>query len=334
MPEGYALAFFPFSILNEGYTGVALFMTLSGYLFAKLLDGKRVNYPAFFWNRALRLFPLLFLVLFVIGIRTYLAGGDAALYFLRLPMGFINGGLQNGAWSVVAELHFYLLLPLLLFLGRKLKWSLPVVVLAAIALRTVLHHQRGEVESLAYPTIVGRIDQFVLGLLAFKYRKEIANRHAVFWLVIAAFLLFYWQFDLKAARAVDPSLLGKSAAWIYIPTLEGLAFGFAISYYDNSFRPPNTGISKLIGNAGVYSYSIYLLHFFVVLQMAPFIDQHIMKITNLYEACLWCVPCFLLMLPIGYLSFRYIESPFLKHRRRYVVASEPAPTAAGGGSTV
>jgi len=28
------------ALLDEGHTGVALFMTLSGYLFAKLLDGK------------------------------------------------------------------------------------------------------------------------------------------------------------------------------------------------------------------------------------------------------------------------------------------------------
>jgi len=30
-------------------------MTLSGYLFAKLLDGKRIKYGSFLWNRFLRL---------------------------------------------------------------------------------------------------------------------------------------------------------------------------------------------------------------------------------------------------------------------------------------
>ncbi|MEP6933477.1 MAG: acyltransferase family protein, partial [Nitrospirota bacterium] len=33
---------FPLSLLTEGHTGVALFITLSGYLFAKLLDGKKI----------------------------------------------------------------------------------------------------------------------------------------------------------------------------------------------------------------------------------------------------------------------------------------------------
>lgn len=43
----YVPALPPFSILDEGHTGVALFMTLSGYLFAKLFDGKSIDYWAF-----------------------------------------------------------------------------------------------------------------------------------------------------------------------------------------------------------------------------------------------------------------------------------------------
>jgi len=35
-------AIFPLSQLYEGHTGVAIFMTLSGYLFAKLLDNREV----------------------------------------------------------------------------------------------------------------------------------------------------------------------------------------------------------------------------------------------------------------------------------------------------
>ena len=51
--------FFMMSVLEEGYTGVALFFTLSGYLFAKILDGRQVILTAFFWNRFIRLAPLL-----------------------------------------------------------------------------------------------------------------------------------------------------------------------------------------------------------------------------------------------------------------------------------
>ena len=48
IPLGYVPAFPPAALLDEGHTGVALFMSLSGYLFAKLLEGKTINFKAFF----------------------------------------------------------------------------------------------------------------------------------------------------------------------------------------------------------------------------------------------------------------------------------------------
>src|SRR5882672_9954754 len=59
IPFEYAPAVFPLSLLDEGHTGVALFMTLSGYLFAKLVGDRRVDFPNFLWSRAVRLGPLL-----------------------------------------------------------------------------------------------------------------------------------------------------------------------------------------------------------------------------------------------------------------------------------
>ncbi len=55
--------FFFLSLLEEGYAGVALFMTLSGYLFAKIMDGRSIDLAPFYRNRFLRLVPLLAVVL-------------------------------------------------------------------------------------------------------------------------------------------------------------------------------------------------------------------------------------------------------------------------------
>src|SRR5579859_619795 len=68
IPFGDAPVVFPLAILDEGHTGVAIFMTLSGYLFAKLLDGKNIDYKAFFWNRFIRLAPLLVAVSAAVGV--------------------------------------------------------------------------------------------------------------------------------------------------------------------------------------------------------------------------------------------------------------------------
>ena len=42
-----------------------------------------------------------------------------------------------------------------------------------------------------------------------------------------------------------------------------------------------------------------------------------MDISNLYPALAWSALFFALMLAPAHLSFRYIEAPFLKYRRRY-----------------
>ena len=39
--------FFIFSILSEGHTGVSLFMALSGYIFAKIIDDKDIHFGNF-----------------------------------------------------------------------------------------------------------------------------------------------------------------------------------------------------------------------------------------------------------------------------------------------
>jgi hypothetical protein len=59
------------ALLDEGHIGVALFMVLSGYLFAKLLDGRRIDFGAFLWNRFVRLAPLLAVVLVIVGLRDH-----------------------------------------------------------------------------------------------------------------------------------------------------------------------------------------------------------------------------------------------------------------------
>src|SRR5690606_1665436 len=98
----------PLSFLTEGHTGVALFMTLSGYLFAKLLDGRRMAALPFLWNRFLRLAPLLAFVMVIVGVLRWQAGTlDVAAYGRELLYGFVIPSWPNGGWSITVELHFY-----------------------------------------------------------------------------------------------------------------------------------------------------------------------------------------------------------------------------------
>lgn len=332
VPFGYVPSLFPMALLDEGHTGVALFMTLSGYLFAKLLDGKSISYPAFLWNRVLRLFPLLALVILIVGIKTYVAGGDLGSYAGSIAKGTVFPTLPNGGWSITVEFHYYLILPLLLWMLRKSK-ALPIsIVLAAIALRLFLYNERGEVQFLAYWTIVGRIDQFVLGMLAYQFRAQIAHRHIAIPAMLIGFSLLYWYFDLQGGFFQNRGYPSPSLQWVLLPTLEGFAYAAGIAWYESSFAHSTTGVSAFVGRIGEYSYSIYLLHFFIVFRAAKFVHERVMDLSNFYVACLWSIVFFLLMVPVGYLTFRFIEAPFLRLRRRYTGLENRNTTAPRSGA--
>lgn len=319
VPFSYAPDFPPMALLDEGHTGVALFMVLSGYLFAKLLQGRSVRFPAFLWNRVLRIAPLLLLVVGGRILYAYLAKDEFAINLYLAKWGWLLPTLPNGGWSVTAEFHFYLLLPLILLLGRRSPWWLPALVAGALLLRAYLHARNGGVQLLAYYTLVGRIDQFVLGMLAYRYRHWLAGRHVVGLLVASALIAFYAWFDHQGGFNLMPSYPSPSRLWIVIPDIEGVAYAALIAYYDSSYRPRTSGISGVIGRFGAYSYSLYLLHFFVVFKLPSLIQAHVMGLSNFYVACAWALLCFVCLYPVGYLSFRFIEAPFLRLRKLYIV---------------
>ena len=331
VPLSYVPALIPFSILDEGHTGVALFMTLSGYLFAKLLDGRRIDYRAFLWNRAIRLLPLLVVVVAIVGLTKLINGEGLAAYALATAQGLFLPTLPNGGWSITVEFHYYIILPALLGMSARSKFLPLSIIVAAVGLRWFLHHERGEIQSLAYWTIVGRIDQFVLGMLAYQFRRLIARRHWVALAVIASFMIVYWRFNALGGFYHYPSYPSPRPFWIILPTIEGFAYAISIAWYDNSFSHSTSRLSRWIGRIGEYSYSIYLLHFFVVHAMARFVNEHVMNLSNFYVACLWAVACFGLMIIPAYFSFRFIESPFLNLRKRYVKLSPVEEESSSGG---
>ena len=297
-------------------------MVLSGYLFAKLLDGKNINYPSFIWNRFLRLAPLLIVVVVIVGLKFYLNGGELSVYIPFVLSGLVKPTLPNGGWSITVELHFYLMLPLLLFLSAKSNYLLLLFLGVIIVFRILLYQQMGEIQSLSYWTIVGRVDQFVFGILAYQYRDYFKGRHL---LALAAFLLFagfYWYLDSVGGFYSNYPYPSANPIWIYVPTVEGLAYAALIVWYDESFNHSTGPFSRFLALIGTSSYSIYLLHVFFVFDGAKLIDEHVFSLANFYVRILVAPLAFLMMIPIAWASYRFIELPFLRFRTRYIIDSK------------
>ena len=119
---------------------------------------------------------------------------------------------------------------------------------------------------------------------------------------------------------MNPSYPSPSQIWIYMPTIEGLVYALVISWYDNSFKHSTGRVSRFIALIGTYSYSIYLLHFFMAYRISSTINNLIVDLSSFYMVVLFSVLSFImLMVPIGYISYRFIELPFLRFRTRYII---------------
>lgn len=312
--DGSAPLFLPLSLLTQGYGGVSLFMVLSGYLFARLTDGQQLLYGRFLFNRALRLLPLLVVVVSLAYVKSIVTHEDLDLP-QRLSWGWLAPVLPQGGWSVTVEMHFYVMLPVILWVAATSRVGLLLIVLAAMAGRAVIHALDGPMEYLSYYTMIGRVDQFLLGCLAYQWRHMIQGRHALWSLAAIVFCGLMSYVDHQGSMFSKSH--DMSTWWIFFTTIEGIFYGLTVAWYDTSFRHSTGRSSKFLAMVGRYSYSIYLLHTFVVFRLADFINHKILVIENTYLALLASAVSLVLFLPVAALSYRLIEAPFLKRRVIY-----------------
>lgn len=307
---------FPLALFDEGHVGVSLFMTLSGYLFTKLIGDKDIYFGRFMFNRILRLIPLLYIYLLIeweMGGR----GTDIPSFFNYIVRGLYTPTYAVGGWSVMIEMQFYLLLPLLLAIYKGNKNIILMLVLVTVGARVWFYLKYNESQSISYWYIFGRIDQFLLGMYACSL-KNMSRYSKIVGAVTVVFCLLYWIFAERGGFFFLDIYPSKNPLWIIIPTIEGVAFSIIIAYYDSLKITGKSVMSRFVAKIGDYSYSIYLTHFFVVFAMADFINRRICPISNIYLAMMFGFLCFLLMIPIGYVNMKLIERPILRYRINYI----------------
>lgn len=324
VPHDYVPSFFALSIFEEGHLGVALFMTLSGYLFAKITNGERIDLKRFYLNRFLRLAPLLVLMLAFWMARGRIAPAD-------LASGLVLPSWPAGMWSITVELHFYLVFPLILAMQRRARIA-PLVALLAfmLALRSGVFLHRGEVQDLAYWTIGGCLDLFVAGMLWHELgERGIGRRYAGLLLAVGGLsaLVLAHAFNMAGGFFGLGGYPSPSPVWIVLPALNGLVFGAVIVGYEQlDLRMPRW-LDVALAKAGEVSYSVYLLHFFAFTGVAKALAAAGLPMQDFGVALCFALVTFPLMVAMGWVSYAVIERPFLKLRRRYDGARTTRPAA-------
>ncbi|WP_284666444.1 acyltransferase [Myxococcus sp. SDU36] len=167
------------SLFQVGWAGVDLFFVLSGFLITRILVQTRARggyFRTFYARRALRIWPLYFLVLvFTFGVMGRLLPALAfdthryawttyALYLQNLWMTDFGPAPINVTWSLAIEEQFYLVWPLLVFFLRngQLRALLWACVLLSPAARLVALWE-GAAPIQVYTFTLFRLDGLALG---------------------------------------------------------------------------------------------------------------------------------------------------------------------------
>lgn len=310
----------------EGHTGIGLFFTLSGFLFMLIaLNSQGIQYGRFIRNRFLRIFPLYVFMFFVaisIGRSEFKAEDVLYLFFSNVGNSPINSTfLTILSWSISIEFTFYLVFPFLaLFAMQKgprylLGLVLFVFVVKGIVYLTVVHSTK-----IMYTTLIGRFDQFLLGMLAAMwYRSHQAwlERYARFFLlplVLAMVGATAFLAKFGSYLAVEP----KNIIWLFWPTLEaGLWAALIVAYQSTALAWPQW-LERCLQRGAQISFSIYLLHPVVIVFAKFGIGFWQPTGLPLYDCGLNALWVFPLVWWLAVLSYESIERPFLELRKNYV----------------
>lgn len=314
------------SLVNEGHVGIGLFMVLSGFIFSVIAQHKTIHYGWFVFNRFIRIYPLYFFAVFLaVTLMVYNRAQDRSVFTIIAwllafrPDTIVEIPYFAHLWTIPVEFAFYLIFPFLhaFFVRWGLKYFLGLSLLLLI-IRAGVYLEYGSVRFLAYETLFGRLDQFLIGYVCgWLYSQGRGQRVFSFPLALPAacgILLYAVHWLNHQGGSVNM----EAAWWIIWPLIEGLAWaGVVLSYMYFSIKLP-TGPGKLLARLGEYSFSIYVAHFFVVMAVArhigliPITDNIALNVV--LNALITALPLTLL---ISALIHAVIEKPFLAYRRVY-----------------
>ena len=314
-----------------GGWGVVLFFVLSGFLISNLLFKEYLRHSSidikrFYLRRALKVYPSFYLLLVATIIYSFFwnisISWQSFLGELILTQNYL-GGIWGHTWSLAVEEHFYLLLPVALFLMARTRpgaidpfWQVPYVSLflgvACLDARSWMAYKYPVFEHrshLSYSHLC--FDSLFFGVcLSYlhNFRKDILLSLAGRWRK---------QIFLFSAVAIMPCLiLDPTHPLVYTVgvSMAYQSFGILIilSLYKEEPKTGATRAARVIAWIGTYSYTIYLVH--VPMAMA-FSALATLLGNGMNQYVLHAIYC-LSSLAAGYSISELVEVPVLRIRDR------------------
>jgi peptidoglycan/LPS O-acetylase OafA/YrhL len=326
---------------RAGEFGVCIFFFLSSYLITELLlrekrDTNTIHIPAFYVRRILRIWPLYFAMIglgWFYGLfsppHTVSLAWGAALMLLFTNWYTVGHGYPPGflfpLWSISLEEQFYLLWPCIvkyLSPGSLLGISTMLMTAAYLTLARLLHQGQTLDPGIWVNSLV-QFQFFALGTItAIVLRGRVPNlSKPLRWGLFVAGLLC-----LRAAHAAvytNAPVLPHDFEHIaprYLIALPG-----CLCLFFSCLQLPAGRLQKPFIYLGKISYGLYVFHV-LWLGVAKdlikhFVGGHLSPLPSQLSAMAIALPA---TVATGMISYRYLESPFLRLKKRFtVVRSRP-----------
>lgn len=265
------------NIIPNGFLGVTFFFVLSGFLISsnllytkKELDKNLISFghaiKTFYIRRSLRIFPLYFLVIFLVFLSVPAVFKGHFIWFVTYIPNFLVfklkawPGMLSHFWSLGVEEQFYLIWPFLIFLfpWNSLRYLFPGIVIASIAFKFFLFNRNGSFLSFYDALPISCFDAFGIGALLALFRIDNKYSFANLIMRIPAWIGFLCAVLLAC-------LVYKSGLSFLFGVAVSLASFFLILKASTGY----TGLLALIVDnsiikyLGKISYGLYVYHNFI-----------------------------------------------------------------------
>ena len=324
-----------------GFLGVEFFFVLSGFLIGKILyrifikeDFTLNKALGFIKRRWFRTLPNYFLVLLINVIITTSLGyatPKLGLYFIFLQNGFSKmPTFFPESWSLSVEEWAYIILPMsllilsLLFKPKNKNQFFLVINLLLISLfvffkflyqtktqTTTLDEWNSSVKAV----MIYRLDAIFIGVLC----AWVSNNYKQFWsrykfhsFLIGGLIMLFMYFGMGLLRILPETY---PLIWniVYLP-LASLSIAFFMPFF-SQLETSIAILKKPIEFMSKISYSIYLFHYSIILQLIMlFVDR---KNTTLIQFHLITAFYLFTLLVVSYVCYRFYEKPLMDLRDKY-----------------
>lgn len=321
-----------------------LFFVLSGFLITRILIQQRETesyFKKFYARRALRIFPLYYLVLFLYFVVPLLFGkpsfASASVtanqfwlwtYLTNIPYPTLQLGDLAHFWSLAVEEHFYLFWPFVVFFTplKKMEAVCLVLITGVLATRLSLYFIDIEMRYITLNTFC-RVDTILFGCLLgiLSLKKNFYGIYLKFGrikriciVLIAIYVALIGFTPLGSSEGI------KDLSLLLMYSIFSLYFMTLIA--DASFAKEKGSFLRLLDNPylqyiGKISYGIYILHLpmqrlasLAQTKLFPNLPQHY---DHFAVQWIWVCAQVVLTIAASALSWHLFETNFIRLKKRF-----------------